>query len=154
MGRIMGPSGWLVKLVKNAFGPGSGRRVRFCTARPFENAPPKNTACAAQFNCATLAGDFAGAGAFFARTFPKTRRWRPAPICNTITFMTTHDHAHDHGPSHSHGHSHAPALTETVFTPRRAMPAASVLRMSLAQRLAIALGAIAAIWLCVFWAMR
>ena len=68
--------------------------------------------------------------------------------------MPSQTHAHDHAPGHVHqhaaAHSHAPALT----IPRRAAPAASLLRMSLAQRLAIASGLTALIWIAVFWALR
>ena len=55
--------------------------------------------------------------------------------------------AHSHAPGDTHAHDHAPAA-------RRAAPAASLLRMSIAGRLAIALGLTALIWLCVFWALQ
>lgn len=66
-----------------------------------------------------------------------------------------HDHAHDHAAGHSiaHAHSHAPAPATPVVA-RRAVPAASLLRMSLAGRLAIAAGLVALIWISVFWALR
>jgi hypothetical protein len=58
--------------------------------------------------------------------------------------MTAHTHVHDHASPHAH--AHGPAV--------RALPGASLLRMSLAARLAIAGGFVAAIWLAVFWAIR
>jgi len=54
--------------------------------------------------------------------------------------------SHDHHPSHHHharGQAHPPAPV-----------AASILRLSVIQRLAIALGAVAVIWAAVFWAMQ
>ena len=54
-----------------------------------------------------------------------------------------HDHAHEHGHSHAHRHVHA----------EPARPAASLLRMSAAERLTLAGGAVAVIWLGVFWAI-
>ncbi len=59
-----------------------------------------------------------------------------------------HDHGHDHG--HEHAHSHArPAVAHA----RPARASASLLRMSAPERLAVAGGAVAAIWMGVFWAI-
>ena len=58
---------------------------------------------------------------------------------------------HHHGHAHDHAHSH-----ETVqLTPqvRSVHPSASLLRMSIAGRWALAGGVIAAIWAGVFWAV-
>lgn len=56
--------------------------------------------------------------------------------------MTAHTHVHDHAAPHVHA------------APPRALPGVSLLRMSLAMRLAIAGGFVAAIWIAVFWAIR
>ncbi len=64
--------------------------------------------------------------------------------------MTAHTHAP--GDAHSHAHSHAPPAHAPPAP--RAAPAGSLLRMSVAARLAIALGLVALIWLCVFWALQ
>jgi hypothetical protein len=56
-----------------------------------------------------------------------------------------HEHQHDHGHVHDHGHKRGHAA------PARAP--ASLLRMSAAERLAVAGGAVAAIWMGVFWAL-
>ncbi len=52
--------------------------------------------------------------------------------------MPTHAHHHHHHP----GHSHPPAAV-----------APSILRMSAAQRLAIAAAISAVLWVAVYWAM-
>ena len=56
-------------------------------------------------------------------------------------------HEHHHHGHHGHGghHDHHPAPTA---------PPVSLLRMSLAERLGWATGALALIWVGVFWAMR
>ncbi|MGD9832744.1 MAG: hypothetical protein AB7U92_08335 [Piscinibacter sp.] len=63
----------------------------------------------------------------------------------------THDHAHDHSHSHSHGHAHphhpAPAVAE------REVVAPTVLMSSAATRIAVVLGALAALWAAVAWAL-
>jgi hypothetical protein len=51
--------------------------------------------------------------------------------------------SHQHHHHHPHGHAHPPAVV-----------AASILRLSVMQRLCIALAGIALIWAAVFWAMR
>jgi hypothetical protein len=58
----------------------------------------------------------------------------------------SHDHAHHH---HGHAHSHGPA------TPHPAQPAPwSILRMTVAARLAAAFAVSAALWAVVLVAMR
>ncbi len=59
-----------------------------------------------------------------------------------------HDHAHEHGHTHDHEHAH-----EHEHFVRAARPPASLLRMSAPERLTVAAGAVAAIWLGVFWAI-
>lgn len=54
--------------------------------------------------------------------------------------------AHGHGGGHAHSHAHAPVAT--------ARPGASLVRMSLVERLAIAGLVSGVIWLGVFWASR
>jgi hypothetical protein len=74
-----------------------------------------------------------------------------------------HDHAHDHKHEHAHArahgdhaghaHSHTPHGAHSPEpAAKRADPGVSLLRMSSAQRLAIASILVAAIWLGVFWA--
>jgi hypothetical protein len=59
----------------------------------------------------------------------------------------SHDHGHDHG--HVHAHSHGPA------SPHPAQTAAwSILRMTVAARLAAALAVSAGLWVIVLMAMR
>ena len=58
---------------------------------------------------------------------------------------------HDHG--HAHGHSHAPHHHAARGLVKPARPPASLLRMSALQRLALSGGAVAAIWVGVFWAI-
>lgn len=57
-----------------------------------------------------------------------------------------HGHGGGHVHSHAHAHAHAPVAT--------ARPGASLLRMSLVERLAIAGLVSGVIWLGVFWASR
>ncbi len=75
----------------------------------------------------------------------------------------THDHAHGHGHKHDHAHGHDEAHeghtghvhshdNQPAPVAKRADPGVSLLRMSSAQRLAIASVLVAAIWLGVFWA--
>ena len=59
-------------------------------------------------------------------------------------------HGHKDAHSHEHGHSHTPLRLAPA---RAALPASSLLRLSLGGRLAIALGAVAVIWGAVLWAM-
>jgi hypothetical protein len=59
----------------------------------------------------------------------------------------THDHAHHHG--HSHSHSHGPATPH----PAQAAPW-SILRMTVAARLAAAAAVSAVLWAVVLVAMR
>lgn len=69
-----------------------------------------------------------------------------------------HDHKNEHGHAHAHadhaghGHAHAASAHDHASTARRADPGVSLLRMSSAQRLAVAGVLVAAIWLGVFWA--
>ncbi len=78
----------------------------------------------------------------------------------------THDHAAHPAPGHEPITGNFPALPAVTLhpvhahahgfdasIPRSATPAASLLRMSLPQRLAIALGLTGLIWLAVFWAL-
>jgi hypothetical protein len=51
-----------------------------------------------------------------------------------------HDHSHHH---HHPGHAHPPAAVH-----------ASILRLSVLQRLAISVGLIALLWIAAFWAIR
>jgi hypothetical protein len=58
-------------------------------------------------------------------------------------------HSHDHGHHHGHAHSHGPS------TPHPAQPASwSILRMTVAARLAAALAVSACLWVVVLVAMR
>jgi hypothetical protein len=60
-----------------------------------------------------------------------------------------HTHDHVHGPTHDHAHSHGTA------TPHPAQAASwSILRMTVAARLAAALTVCAALWAFVLLAMR
>jgi hypothetical protein len=65
--------------------------------------------------------------------------------------MVPHAHSHDHahGHTHSHGHSHGPASPH----PAQAAPW-SILRMTVAARLAAALVVSAGLWAVVWLAMR
>jgi hypothetical protein len=53
------------------------------------------------------------------------------------------DHGHDAHHHHHAGHVHPPAAVH-----------ASLLRLSVVERLAVAAGVIALIWAAAFWAMR
>jgi hypothetical protein len=58
-------------------------------------------------------------------------------------------HGHDHGSGHSHAHSHGPA------SPHPAQTAPwSILRMTVAARLAAAVAVSAGLWAVVWLAMR
>ena len=91
---------------------------------------------------------------------------------NAMTPVHTHDHkhaAHAHGETlsprsdtpivpageaaHLHG-DHAHLHTHKTLSPHRAPPPLSLLRMSLAGRLAIALGLSGLIWIAVAWALH
>ncbi|MEZ2142690.1 hypothetical protein AAE026_10305 [Bradyrhizobium sp. DN5] len=64
-----------------------------------------------------------------------------------------HDHSHDH--AHSHGHDHTHAHVHDAASPHPAQAAPwSILRMTMAGRLAAALTVCAALWGMVFLAMR
>jgi len=58
-------------------------------------------------------------------------------------------HSHDHGHAHAHAHSHGPASPH----PAQAAPW-SILRMTVAARLAAALAVSAGLWAIVWLAMR
>ena len=59
-----------------------------------------------------------------------------------------HDHAHHDHPPHSH-HTHA----QTTVRPAQ-RPGFSLLRLSVVERLGVALFFVALIWAGVFWAIR
>jgi hypothetical protein len=61
----------------------------------------------------------------------------------------THSHGHNHGHAHSHPHSHDPATPH----PAQAAPW-SILRMTVAARLAAAVAVSAGLWAIVWLAMR
>ena len=70
--------------------------------------------------------------------------------------IPAHDHAHGHSHGHAHGHGHGNGNGGAHGHAHHARPArapASLLRMSAAERLAVAGGAVAAIWMGVFWAL-
>jgi len=62
---------------------------------------------------------------------------------------TPHNHPHDQGHGHVHAHSHAPASPH----PAQAAPW-SILRMTVAARLAAAVAVSAGLWAVVWLAMR
>ena len=65
----------------------------------------------------------------------------------------SHGHSHDHG--HSHGHDHSHAHVHDAASPHPAQDAPwSILRMTMAGRLAAALAVCAVLWGIVFVAMR
>ncbi|MGT2503649.1 hypothetical protein ACVOMS_28320 [Bradyrhizobium guangxiense] len=64
-----------------------------------------------------------------------------------------HGHSHDHGHSHGHDHSHAHVHDAASPHPAQAAPW-SILRMTVAARLAAALAVCAVLWSVVFLAMR
>ena len=57
--------------------------------------------------------------------------------------MSDHHHGHDDHHHHHPGHMHPPAALQ-----------ASILRLSVPQRLGVAVGVMAVLWLAAFWAMR
>ncbi|MBR0969328.1 hypothetical protein [Bradyrhizobium japonicum] len=64
-------------------------------------------------------------------------------------------HAHDHSHAHSHGHDHTHAHVHDAAVPHPAQAAPwSILRMTMAARVAAALAACAVLWGVVFLAMR
>ena len=68
-----------------------------------------------------------------------------------------HDHAdgHSHGHVHAHGHDHSHAHVHDAASPHPAQAAHwSILRMTMAARLAAALAVCAVLWGVVFLAMR
>jgi hypothetical protein len=71
----------------------------------------------------------------------------------------SHAHHHDHAPGHSHDHSHGQDHTHAhvhdAASPHPAQNAPwSILRMTMAGRLAAALAVCAVLWGIVFLAMR
>lgn len=63
----------------------------------------------------------------------------------------THDHGHDHAHAHTHDHVHA----HDVSSPHPAQAAPwSILRMTVAGRLAAAVAVCAVLWAIVLMAMR
>ncbi|MCK1385480.1 hypothetical protein [Bradyrhizobium sp. 21] len=69
-----------------------------------------------------------------------------------------HDHVHGHSDGadgHSHGHDHSHAHVHDAASPHPAQDAPwSILRMTMAGRLAAALAVCAVLWSVVFLAMR
>ncbi|HEY0236408.1 MAG TPA: hypothetical protein VGC86_15345 [Afipia sp.] len=65
--------------------------------------------------------------------------------------MTAHSHHHPHGDVHHHGHSHNHGPASPHPTQRMGW---SILRMTLAARLAGALAVSAGLWIIVLLAMR
>ncbi|MDA9548935.1 hypothetical protein GPL17_09490 [Bradyrhizobium yuanmingense] len=66
-----------------------------------------------------------------------------------------HGHSHGHGHGHSHGHDHAHAHVHDAASPHPAQAAPwSILRMTMAGRLAAALAVCAVLWGIVLLAMR
>ena len=67
-----------------------------------------------------------------------------------------HSHSpHSHGPNHGSGHAHSHTHSHGPATPHPAQPAPwSILRMTMASRLAAALAVSAGLWLIVLLAMR
>jgi hypothetical protein len=63
------------------------------------------------------------------------------------------EHEHDHGHEHVYGHGHAPHDHAAHSHAQPARPPASLLRMSAMQRMTLSGGAVAAIWVGVFWAI-
>ncbi|WP_028134204.1 hypothetical protein [Bradyrhizobium japonicum] len=65
------------------------------------------------------------------------------------------DHAHGHSHAHGHGHDHTHTHTHDAASPHPAQAAPwSILRMTMAARLAAALAVCAVLWGVVFLAMR
>lgn len=66
-----------------------------------------------------------------------------------------HDHAHGHSHAHGHGHGHDHTHTHDAASPHPAQAAPwSILRMTMAARLAAALAVCAVLWGVVLLAMR
>jgi hypothetical protein len=66
-----------------------------------------------------------------------------------------HAHNHSHDDGHSHGHDHTHAHVHGAASPHPAQAAHwSILRMTMAARLAAALAVCAVLWGVVFLAMR
>ncbi|MDF0493651.1 hypothetical protein [Bradyrhizobium yuanmingense] len=66
-----------------------------------------------------------------------------------------HGHSHGHGHGHSHGHDHAHAHVHDAASPHPAQAAPwSILRMTVAGRLAAALAVCVVLWGIVLLAMR
>jgi ABC-type Zn2+ transport system substrate-binding protein/surface adhesin len=66
-----------------------------------------------------------------------------------------HAHGHHHDHAHSHGHDHSHAHVHDAASPHPAQAAPwSILRMTMAARLAAALAVCAVLWGVVFLAMR
>ncbi|QOZ74817.1 hypothetical protein XH83_04785 [Bradyrhizobium sp. CCBAU 53351] len=66
-----------------------------------------------------------------------------------------HSHGHSHAHGHSHGHDHTHAHVHDAASPHPAQEAPwSILRMTMAARLAAALAVCAVLWGVVFLAMR
>ncbi|MBR0991748.1 hypothetical protein JQ580_13615 [Bradyrhizobium japonicum] len=66
-----------------------------------------------------------------------------------------HDHADGHGHGHAHGLNHSHAHVHDAASPHPAQAAPwSILRMTMAGRLAAALAVCAVLWGVVFLAMR
>lgn len=67
----------------------------------------------------------------------------------------SHAHHRDHSHAHSHGHDHTHAHIHDAAAPHPAQDAGwSILRMTMAGRLAAALAVCAVLWAMVFLAMR
>ena len=66
-----------------------------------------------------------------------------------MAHMHSHDHGHNHAHSHGHTHSHGPLAPH----PAQLAPW-SILRMTVAARLAAALGVSTVLWIVVLVAMR
>lgn len=67
----------------------------------------------------------------------------------------SHAHHHDHAHGHSHGHDHTHAHVHDAASPHPAQAAPwSILRMTMAARLAAALAVCAVLWGVVFLVMR
>jgi hypothetical protein len=66
-----------------------------------------------------------------------------------------HGHSHDHDHGHSHGHDHTHAHVHDAASPHPAQAAPwSILRMTMAARLAAAASVCAVLWAMVLLAMR
>ena len=65
-----------------------------------------------------------------------------------------HDHSHGHGHDHTHGHGHAHGAAMQFARPQSAVPAFSLLTLSVWQRLAGASALIFVLWLIVLWALK